>query len=58
MTETIRALIMSAAALSPLAVWWLVPGIELKRVTALAVCAVVIVGVALAWPVKPDKDEG
>ena len=58
MSETLRAIIIAAAALSPLVAWLVVPGITVARVTALAVCAVVIVGVALAWPVKPDKDEG
>ena len=57
MTETIRALIMSAAALSPLVAWLVVPDITISRLTGLAVCAVVIVGAVLAVPVPHDDDD-
>lgn len=56
MTENIRALIMSAAALAPLVVWYLCPSVTLGRITSLAVCSVVIVGVVLAIPVPHDDD--
>lgn len=56
MTENIRALIMTVAALSPLAVWFFAPDVPLRRITCLAVCAVVVVGVVLAVPVPHDDD--
>lgn len=58
MNETTRAIIMTAAALSPLVAWLVVPGIPLSRLTGLAVCAVVVVGVVLAVPVPHDRDDG
>jgi hypothetical protein len=57
MTETIRAIIMTAAALAPLGAWLVVPGITFARLTGLAVCAVVVVGVVLAVPVPHDDDD-
>lgn len=57
MSETLRAIIMTAAALSPLVAWLVVPGITVARLTGLAVCAVVVVGVVLAVPVPHDDDE-
>ena len=56
MTENTRALIMTVAALSPLAVWFFFPDVPLRRITGLAVCAVVVVGVVLAVPVPHDDD--
>ena len=47
MTETIRAIIMTAAALAPMVAWLVVPGITFARLTGLAVCAVVVVGVGV-----------
>ena len=57
MTETIRAIIMTAAALAPMVAWLVVPGITFARLTGLAVCAVVVVGVVLAVPVPHDDDD-
>ena len=57
MTETIRAIIMTAAALAPMVAWLVVPDIAISRLTGLAVCAVVIVGVVLAVPVPHDDDD-
>lgn len=56
MSENIRAMIMTAAALSPLIVWLFLPEVPIRRITGLAVCAVVIVGVVLAFPVPHDDD--
>jgi len=56
MSENIRAMIMTAAALAPLIVWLFLPEVPIRRITGLAVCAVVIVGVVLAFPVPHDDD--
>ena len=57
MSETLRAIIMTVAALSPLVAWLVVPGITFARLTGLAVCAVVVVGVVLAVPVPHDEPD-
>jgi hypothetical protein len=49
-------MIMTAAALAPLIVWLFLPEVPIRRITGLAVCAVVIVGVVLAFPVPHDDD--
>lgn len=57
MTDNMRAVIMTAAALAPLAAWLVVPDITLQRLAGLAGCAVVVAGVVLAIPGPPDDNE-